>query len=82
MKMAFTKNISNMSQGLPNPGFRSVKVQTEHFLKKDSQHFKNYFQLWFLAKLKGVLSLDIQNCKKAVCTECVVLCMQGNWDLN
>ena len=28
--------------------FRSVKVQTEDFLKKDSQHFKNSFQFGFL----------------------------------
>ena len=27
MKMTFTKNIANMSQGPPNPGFRSVKVE-------------------------------------------------------
>jgi hypothetical protein len=41
MKVAYPININNMSQGL---GFRSVKVQTEDFLKKDSQHFKNSFQ--------------------------------------
>ena len=35
-------------QGSPNPGFMSVKVQTETFLKKDSQDFKNYFYLEFL----------------------------------
>ena len=45
MKMIFTKNIA---KGPPNPGFRSVKVQTETFLKKDSQDFKNYFYLGFL----------------------------------
>ena len=27
MKMTFTKNIPNMSQGPPNPGFRSVRVE-------------------------------------------------------
>ena len=36
-----------MSQGPPNPGFRSVKVQTEDFLKKDSQDFKNSSYLGF-----------------------------------
>ena len=41
IKMAFTKDISNMSQGLPNPGFRSVKVENWDFLKKNSQDFKN-----------------------------------------
>ena len=30
-------------EGLPNPGFVSVKVQTEAFLKKDSRDFKNSF---------------------------------------
>jgi hypothetical protein len=27
MKMTFIKNIPNMSQGPPNPGFRSVRVE-------------------------------------------------------
>jgi hypothetical protein len=35
-------------QDPPNPGFRSVKVQTETFLKKDSRDFKNSFYLGFL----------------------------------
>ena len=48
MKVPFTKNIHNFLQGPPNPGFMSVKVQTEDFLKKDSQHLKNYFQFGFL----------------------------------
>ena len=48
MKMTFTKNISNMSQGPPNPGFRSVKVENRDLLKKDSQNFKNSFQFGFL----------------------------------
>ena len=37
-----------MSQGSPNPGFRSVKLQTEDFLKKDSQQFENSLQFGFL----------------------------------
>ena len=48
MKVPFTKNIHNLFQGPQNPGFRSVKVQTETFLKKDSQDFKNSFYLGFL----------------------------------
>ena len=48
MKVPFTKNIHNFFQGLSNPGFRSVKVQTETFLKKDSRDFKNSFQFRFL----------------------------------
>ena len=47
-KVPFTKNIHNFFQGPPNPGFRSVKVQTETFLKKDSRDFKNSFQFRFL----------------------------------
>ena len=48
MKVPHTKNIYNLFQGPPNPGFRSVKVQTETFLKKDSRNFKKYFYLGFL----------------------------------
>ena len=48
MKVPFTKNIHNFFQGPSNPGFRSVKVQTETFLKKDSRDFKNSFQFMFL----------------------------------
>ena len=33
-KVPSTKNIYNFCQGPSNPGFRSVKVQTETFLKK------------------------------------------------
>ena len=32
MKVPFTKNIHKMFQGPVNPGFRSIKVQTETFL--------------------------------------------------
>ena len=42
----YPKNIHNMFQGRPKPG--SAKVQTETFLKKDSQHFKNSWQFGFL----------------------------------
>ena len=37
-----------MFQGPSNPGFRSVKVQTETYFKKDSQDFKNSFYSRFL----------------------------------
>ena len=40
MKAAFSKNIHKMSQGLPNPWFRSTKVQNEDFLKKTSRDLK------------------------------------------
>ena len=60
-KMPCTKNIHNFFQGPPNKGFRSVKVQTETFFKKNSRDFKNSFYLGFLwiqawkAKLKVAL---------------------------
>jgi len=41
--MAITKNIHNMSQGLPNPGFMEEKLQKGHFLKKPPRELKNYF---------------------------------------
>ena len=34
MKMTITKNIHNLSPGLPNPGFMQQKVQKGDFLKK------------------------------------------------
>ena len=40
MKVAIRKNIHNMSQGPPNPGFMQEKEQKGDFLKKDSQEFK------------------------------------------
>ena len=48
MKMTFTKNIPNMSQDPPNPGFRYLNLENWDFLKKDSQDFKNSFQFGFL----------------------------------
>ena len=45
MKMTFTKNIPNMSQGPPNPGFRYLILENWDFLKKDSVELK--FFLWF-----------------------------------
>jgi hypothetical protein len=47
-KVAHTNFFRNLFKGRPNPGFRSVKVQTETFLKKDSRDFKNSFYLGFL----------------------------------
>jgi hypothetical protein len=43
MKMAIKKNIHNMSQGPPNPGFIQEKVQKGDFLKKPLQELKNCF---------------------------------------
>ena len=36
MRMAIRKNIHNLSQGWPNPGFMQEKVHKGDFLKKDS----------------------------------------------
>jgi hypothetical protein len=46
--MTFTNNIANMSQGPPNSGFRSVKVENGDYLLNPSQKLKNYFCLGFL----------------------------------
>ena len=48
MKMTLTRIISNMSQGLPNSEFRSIRVVNRDYLKKDSQDFKNSLQFGFL----------------------------------
>ena len=46
VKVPFSKNIHGMTQCLPNPGFRSIKVQNVDFLKKPS--VDNIFFLIFL----------------------------------
>jgi hypothetical protein len=40
MKMAIRKNINNMPQGLPNPGFMQEKVQKGDFPKKPLRELK------------------------------------------
>ena len=53
-----------MFQGPPNPGFGSVKVQTETFLKKDSRDFENSFYLGLLeSKIRRCPFLGVHNCK-------------------
>ena len=42
MKMLKTKNIQNMSQGPPNPGFMQEEVQKGDFLQKLSREL-NFF---------------------------------------
>ena len=49
IKMTFTRNIANMSQDSPNPGFMSVELESWDFLKKDWYDFKNSFQFGFLS---------------------------------
>ena len=41
MNMPIRKNIHNMPQGPPNPGFMQEKVQKGDFLKKTSRELKN-----------------------------------------
>ena len=53
MKMAIRKNIHNLSQGPPNPGFMQEKVQKGDFLKKTSQ------ELIFFLLLQAVCSQHI-----------------------
>ena len=71
-QVPYPKNIHNMSQRQPNPGFRSV--QTDEFLIKGLTNFQKFFSIWasknnqqaWKAKLACALSFDIHNCKKAV----------------
>ena len=68
MKVPYTKNIHNLFQAPANPGFGSVKVQTETFLKKDTRDQKFFLfrvplnpqQAW-KAKLEGALFWGIHN---------------------
>ena len=72
-KIPCTNSIHNFFQGPPNRGFRSVKVQTETFFKKNSRNFKNSLYLGLLwiqawkAKLEVALFLVVHNCKKTQC---------------
>ena len=46
MKIATRKNIQNLSQGPPNPGFMQEKVQKGDFLKKPSRKLNSFFVLF------------------------------------
>ena len=54
MKMPIRKNIHNMPQGLPNPGFMQEKVQKGDFLKKPSRELKFFVVLGSYESLKGL----------------------------
>ena len=62
MKAPYPTNIRNMSEGLQNPGFKSVKSHTVDFLKKDLQHFKNSFQFGFLWSLSKPGKQNFKRC--------------------
>ena len=54
MKMPIRKNIHNMPQGPPNPGFMQEKVQKGDFLKKDSRELKFFVVLGSYESLEGL----------------------------
>ena len=54
MKMGITKNIHNLSQGPPNPGFIQEKVQKGDFLKKDSRGLNFFFVLGSYEPFEGL----------------------------
>ena len=54
MKMATRKNIHNLSQGPPNPGFMQEKVQKGDFLKKDSRELFFFLVLGSYAFPEGL----------------------------
>ena len=60
MKMATRKNIHNLSQGPPNPGFMQEKVQKGDFLKKDSRELKIFscFRFLWISRRSGTLNWE------------------------
>ena len=54
MKMGIRKNIHNLSQGPPNPGFIQEKVQKGDFLKKDSRELFFFLVLGSYESLEGL----------------------------
>ena len=58
MKMSIRKNIHNMPQGLPNPGFMQEKVQKGDFLKKPSWELKFFccFRFLWISRRSGTLN--------------------------
>ena len=77
MKMAIRKNIHNMHQGPPNPGFRSVKVQNDTFFKKDSRElfFFSCFRFLLISRRPGTLNWErvVFLPSKNLCRKCVVI---------
>ena len=59
MKVPFRKNIHNMPQGPPNPGFMQEKVQKGDFLKKPSRELKFFgcFRFLWISQRPGTLNL-------------------------
>ena len=60
MKIGIRKNILNLSQGLPNPGFIQEKVQKANFLKKDWREllFFSWFRFLWISWRPGKLNWE------------------------
>ena len=60
MKMGIRKNIHNLSQGPPNPGFIQEKVQKGDFLKKDLREldFFSCFRFLWISRRPGMLNWE------------------------
>ena len=60
MKIGIRKNILNLSQGLPNPGFIQEKVQKANFLKKDWREllFFSWFRVLWISWRPGKLNWE------------------------
>ena len=58
MKVPFRKNIHNMPQGPPNPGFMQEKVQKGDFLKKPSRELNFFccFRFLWISRRPGTLN--------------------------
>ena len=55
MNMPIRKNVHNIPQGPPNPGFMQEKIQKEDFLKKPSRELIFFVVvLGFYESLKGL----------------------------
>ena len=52
--MPLRKNIHNMPQGLPNPGFMQEKVQKGDFLKKPLRELNFFMVLGSYESLEGL----------------------------
>ena len=60
MNMTIRKNIHNMPQDPPNPGFMQEKVQKGDFLKRPSQEWKLFccFRFLWISRRPGTLNWE------------------------
>ena len=82
MKVPFRKNIHNMPQGLPNPGFMQGKVQKGDFLKKPSWELNFFccFRLPWISRRPGTLNWKwlVFLLSKILYKKCVIRMQQKN----